>query len=58
MLENRLRDALTFDDVLLVPGYAEFLPSDADVSTQFTKGLALAIPFLSSIVTSFESYIY
>jgi IMP dehydrogenase len=46
--EERLREALTFDDVLLLPGYADFLPKDADVSTRVTRGLGLRIPILSS----------
>ena len=48
MIEDRLRDALTFDDVLLVPGYADFLPADADVRTRLTRDLRLNIPILSS----------
>jgi len=40
--------ALTFDDVLLLPGYADFLRSDIDVSTQLTKDIRLQIPFLSA----------
>ena len=48
MIEERLQEALTFDDVLLVPGYADFIPSDADVTTKLTRDLELRIPFLSS----------
>ncbi len=48
MQEGSLREALTFDDVLLLPGYADFLPSDADVATRFTRELELRIPFVSS----------
>ncbi|MEC7525621.1 MAG: IMP dehydrogenase [Myxococcota bacterium] len=48
MLEDRLESALTFDDVLLVPGYADFLPSEADVRTRLTRELPLNIPILSS----------
>jgi IMP dehydrogenase len=40
--------ALTFDDVLLLPGYADFLPSEVDVRTRLTRELDLHIPFLSS----------
>jgi IMP dehydrogenase len=46
--ESILREALTFDDVLLLPGYADFLPANADVSTRFTRELELRIPFVSS----------
>jgi IMP dehydrogenase len=48
MIEDRLREALTFDDVLLVPGYADFLPASADVRTRITRGLRLNIPIASS----------
>jgi len=46
--DSILREALTFDDVLLLPGYADFLPANADVSTRFTRELELRIPFVSS----------
>ncbi|HEY8432259.1 MAG TPA: IMP dehydrogenase, partial [Sandaracinaceae bacterium] len=48
MFEERLRTGLTFDDVLLVPGYADFLPSEADVRTRLTRTLSLNIPLISS----------
>jgi IMP dehydrogenase len=48
VIEERLRTALTFDDILLVPGYADFLPSEADVRTRLTRELSLNIPILSS----------
>ncbi|RUP09787.1 IMP dehydrogenase [Hyphomicrobium sp.] len=40
--------ALTFDDVLLVPGPSDVMPGQADVSTQLTKAIRLSIPLLSS----------
>ncbi|PIB24854.1 IMP dehydrogenase [Amylibacter kogurei] len=43
-----IREALTFDDVLLVPGASTVLPSDADVRTQVTKSISMNIPILSS----------
>lgn len=39
---------ITFDDVLLEPGYAEVLPKDVDVRTQVTRNIHLHIPILSS----------
>lgn len=39
---------LTFDDVLLVPGASDILPSDANLSTQLTREISLNIPILSS----------
>src|SRR6476661_3994070 len=41
-------DALTFDDVLLLPGYSEVLPSDVDLSTKLTRKISLRIPLLSA----------
>jgi len=43
-----IREALTFDDVLLVPGASTVLPSAADTRTRVTKSIALNIPLLSS----------
>jgi IMP dehydrogenase len=48
MIEEHPRMALTFDDVLLQPGYSDFLPSDADVKTRLTRELKLNVPILSS----------
>ncbi|WP_127104162.1 IMP dehydrogenase [Pararhodobacter zhoushanensis] len=44
----QIREALTFDDVLLVPAASSVLPSTADVSTHVTKSIRLNIPLLSS----------
>ncbi|MEN3042409.1 MAG: IMP dehydrogenase, partial [Fervidobacterium sp.] len=41
-------EALTFDDVLLVPQYSEVLPSDTDVSTRLTRQIKLNIPLVSA----------
>ena len=43
-----IREALTFDDVLLVPGASSVMPSTADTATHVTKTIALNIPLLSS----------
>ena len=43
-----IKEALTFDDVTLVPKYSEVLPSDVDTSIILTKFLKLKIPILSS----------
>lgn len=40
--------ALTFDDVLLLPGETDFIPSEADVKTRVTASIALHIPILSA----------
>ena len=46
--EKFVRSALTFDDVLLEPGFSEVLPADVDVSTCLTKRISLQLPLLSS----------
>jgi IMP dehydrogenase len=40
-------EALTFDDVLLLPGYSEITAKDVSLKTQFTKGIQLNIPLVS-----------
>ncbi len=52
-----LYEALTYDDVLLVPSYSEVLPRDTDTSTQLTKNIRLNIPLMSAAmdtVTEFQ----
>lgn len=44
----QFRDALTFDDVLLVPQASSILPADADTRTRLTKRIELGIPLLSA----------
>ena len=46
--DGHLREALTFDDVLLVPAESDVIPKDVDVRTQLTPGIRLAIPIVSS----------
>ncbi|WP_303310331.1 IMP dehydrogenase [Hymenobacter sp. BT730] len=41
-------EALTYDDVLLLPAYSEVLPRDADTSTQLTRNIRLNLPFVSA----------
>lgn len=48
-MEDRIAyRGVTFDDVLLEPGYSELMPSDVDVSTQLTRNIRLNVPILSS----------
>jgi len=42
------QEALTFDDVLLVPAHSTVLPKDVDLTTQLTRGIKLNIPILSA----------
>src|SRR3954452_24459175 len=48
MLPAELRLALTFDDVLLLPGESSVLPNQAELGTRLTRILRLPIPLLSS----------
>ncbi|HEX8460929.1 MAG TPA: IMP dehydrogenase [Segetibacter sp.] len=41
-------EGLTFDDVLLIPGYSQVLPRDVDISSQLTKDIRLKVPMLSA----------
>ncbi|MEZ5498814.1 MAG: IMP dehydrogenase [Steroidobacteraceae bacterium] len=43
-----LEEALTFDDVLLVPAYSEVLPREVDLSTQVTRRIRLNLPIMSA----------
>ena len=42
------QEALTFDDVLLLPGYSEVLPKDVSLKTKLTRGIELNIPLISA----------
>ena len=48
MLEEPLREALTFDDVLLVPQKSSVLPAEVDTGTRLTRGIALQVPIVSA----------
>ena len=48
MIMVPIKEALTFDDVTLVPKYSEILPSQVDTSIKLTNNLKLRIPLLSS----------
>ena len=43
-----LQEALTFDDVLLVPAYSEVLPREVDLSTRLTRTIRLNLPVVSA----------
>ena len=48
--------ALTFDDVLLVPSYCDFLPSQASVKTSVTKNIDINLPLLSAAMDTVTEY--
>src|SRR5437868_2646749 len=48
MITSDIPEGLTFDDVLLVPAHSDVLPTETDISTQFTREIRLQIPLCSS----------
>lgn len=48
MLDDIIKESLTFDDLLLVPAASNVLPKDVDVSTLLTKNITLRIPIISA----------
>ncbi|MDN5216554.1 IMP dehydrogenase [Fulvivirgaceae bacterium BMA12] len=51
-----LYEALTYDDVLLLPGYSEVLPRDTETSTQLTRNIKLNIPLVSAAMDTVTEY--
>ena len=49
---ERFETALTFDDVLLKPGYSEVLPRDVSLSSWFSRSISLNIPLVSAAMDS------
>ena len=43
-----IREAFTFDDVLLKPGLSDILPSEADIRSRVTRAISLNIPIMAS----------
>jgi IMP dehydrogenase len=52
MVESNVPEALTFDDVLLVPARSEILPSQVDTQTRLTREITLQIPLVSAAMDS------
>ncbi len=52
MIDEPLRECLTFDDVLLVPAYSTILPRDVDTRTRLARGIELRIPLISAAMDS------
>ncbi|MHB1680492.1 MAG: IMP dehydrogenase [bacterium] len=47
-MKNIIKEALSFDDVLIVPDYSDILPKDVDLKTKFSRNINLNIPFVSA----------
>jgi IMP dehydrogenase len=45
---SKVREGLTYDDVLLVPAYSEVLPKDVELSSKFTRNISLKTPIISA----------
>ena len=50
------QEALTFDDVLLVPGYSEVVASGVSLCTQLTRGISLNIPLVSAAMDTVTEF--
>ena len=47
-MEKVKQKALTFDDVLLLPRYSDFVPSEASTHTRLTKNINIKVPLISA----------
>jgi len=54
--QGLISEALTFDDVLLIPAYSEILPREVDISTQFTTDIRLNAPIVSAAMDTVTEY--
>jgi len=55
MVNIKLKEGLTFDDVLLIPQYSNILPRDCDVATKFSRRVNLNIPVVSAAMDTVTS---
>jgi IMP dehydrogenase len=55
-MNHTFLEALTYDDVLLVPAYSEVLPRETEVSTFLTRNIKLNIPFLAAAMDTVSEY--
>lgn len=54
--QDLISEALTFDDVLLIPSYSEVLPREVDISTKFTTDITLNAPIVSAAMDTVTEY--
>ena len=57
MKHGTIPEALTFDDVLLVPRHARVHPADVDVSTRLTRNIHLAVPLVSAAMDTVTEHL-
>lgn len=55
-MEKILYEGLTFDDVLIIPGASEVLPSQAELAVELTRGIRLNIPLVSAAMDTVTEY--
>jgi len=48
MLHEKIKEGLTFDDVLVIPAKSNLLPAEADIKTKLSRNISLSIPIISS----------
>jgi len=48
MLDEKLKEGLTFDDILILPAKSDVIPAEAEVKTQLSRNISLSIPLISS----------
>jgi IMP dehydrogenase len=48
MLDQKIKEGLTFDDVLVLPAKSSTIPADVDTKTKFSRNISLSIPIISS----------
>ena len=48
MLDDKIKEGLTFDDVLVFPSKSEIIPLETDISTFLTRNIPLIIPIISA----------
>src|SRR5512137_1436122 len=48
MLDEKILEGLTYDDVLLLPAHSTYLPRDVDLTTRLSRNIPLNIPLVSA----------
>ncbi len=53
---EQIKQAMTFDDVLLVPAYSKILPAEVDLTAKLSRGISLNIPLVSAAMDTVTEY--